>query len=94
MYIYIEKEIYIYIYKNICIYIYIYIFNELSPCQAIQHRDHCCAAPRHAVFSIGRHLGSGGLRFGKNCKKIKYFSRITTYSNRKFDIIDPSKWII
>ena len=27
-------------------------------------------------------------------QKITYFTRKTTYSNRKFDIIDPNKWLI
>ena len=27
-------------------------------------------------------------------QKIPYFTRETTYSNRKFDIIDPNRWLI
>ena len=31
---------------------------------------------------------------GKHEQKITYFSRRTTYSNRKIDIIDNNKWLI
>ena len=91
IYIWINRER-----ENNHLYIYIYIYDvpgpnlvprlDLIPGPHLVPGTHLLPGP-HEIDIINKQINSNG-------RRTMYFTRKTTYSDRKFNIIDPNKWLI